>query len=216
MVNGSQPTPRKEDMETTHCSCCTACLRNHERTAVEDLLLRYCYLVDIQDVEGLVGEIFAPDGSDDHGGGPVKGTEALREWFTGTFANVAGSVHALSNILISLTGETAAARSTVTTYSWTRSSDGRGALRPADYVLSAYYVDRLVKTVEGWRILERRLETNGVSVIAQGVLPPTQTGMHALAERVGARSVLRALGPTEFAIETTPTPTTTETDGAHS
>jgi len=183
---------------------------------VEDLLLRYCYLVDVQDVEGLVNEIFAPDGSDDHGGGPISGTVALREWFTGTFANVAGSVHTLSNILVALDGETATARSTITTYSWTRSSVNQGALRPADYVLSAYYVDRLVKTAEGWRIIERRLETNGVSVIAQGVLPPTQTGMHALAERVETRSILRAPGPTEFAIETTPTTTVTETDGVHS
>lgn len=208
-------------MDTTQCSCCEVCRRGHDRREIEDLLLRYCYLVDIQDVEGIVNEIFTPDGSDNHGGETIQGTDALREWFGATFANVAGSIHALSNILVSVTDDNSAtARSTITTYSWTRSSGNSGALRPADYVLSAYYVDRVVRTSNGWRVIERRLETNGVSVIAQGILPATQSGMHALAERVEARSIVRAPNPTEFAMETSSNlvlkPTTLETDGAKS
>lgn len=168
-----------------------------ERQAITDLMHRYCHLTDLQDIEGLVTQVFAADGSDDHGGGPVVGSEALARWFEKTFANVAASAHNLSNIIIDREGDRASVRSSIVTWSWTRASSTAGALRPADYMLCSYYVDEVVKLPQGWRILRRFLETNGESIIGVGTLPSTQTGMHALARQIATRSVRNSPFPTE-------------------
>jgi hypothetical protein len=154
-----------------------------DHQAILDVLHRYCYLVDNQDLDRMVEEVFAPDGSDDHGEGPVFGREAIRDWFVGNTANIAGNAHNISNVVIDIDGDRATMRSTVTSWTWTRATADRGPLRPADYVLVVQYVDALSRYPEGWRIDTRVLYSNGESVIGIGSLPSTQTGMHALARK---------------------------------
>lgn len=157
-----------------------------DRQAIHDVLLRYCYLVDMQELDRMVEEVFAVDGSDDHGEGPVVGRAAIRDWFAANTANIAGNAHNISNVLIELDGDRARMRSTVTSWTWTRENSTGDPLRPADYVLVLSYVDELRRYPEGWRIDRRVLVSNGESVVGLGSLPQTQSGIHALAEQTGA------------------------------
>lgn len=154
-----------------------------DREAILEVLHRYCHLVDVQDLEGMVEEVFAPDGSDDHGEGPVVGRSAIRDWFLENTANIAGNAHNISNVVIDVDGDRATMRSTVTSWTWTRENSDGDPLRPADYVLVLNYVDELSRHPEGWRIDRRVLVTNGESVVGVGSLPRTQHGIHALASR---------------------------------
>lgn len=157
-----------------------------DRQAILDVLHRYCYLVDIQDLDRMVEEVFASDGADDHGEGPVVGRAAIRDWFADNTANIAGNAHNISNVVIELDGDRATMRSTVTSWTWTRERSDSSPLRPADYVLVLNYVDELSRYPEGWRIDRRVLVSNGESVVGVGSLPETQRGIHALAKKTRA------------------------------
>jgi hypothetical protein len=152
-----------------------------DRQAIEDVLHRYCYLVDRQLLDQMVNDVFSPDGSDDHGEGPVHGRQAIRDWFVTNTANIAGNRHNISNVIIEIDGDTARMRSTVTSWTWTRANSDGNPLRPADYVLVLDYVDELSRYPEGWRIDRRVLVGNGESPVGIGFLPSTQTGINALA-----------------------------------
>ncbi len=157
-----------------------------DRQAILDVLHSYCYLVDTKDLDSMVEEVFAADGSDDHGEGPVVGREAIRDWFVTNIANLAGNSHNISNVMIELDGDHAKMRSTVTSWAWTRENSDGNPLRPADYVLVLNYVDELSRHPEGWRIDTRVLVAIGESVIGIGSMPATQSGVHALAKKSGA------------------------------
>jgi hypothetical protein len=155
-----------------------------DRQAILDVLHAYCRLADIQDHGRLVEEVFAVDGSDDHGGGPVHGREAIRAWFDDAVKNVAACFHNVSNVVIEIDGDRATMRSNVISWTWTRASSHLGPTRPADYALAVSYVDELSRYPEGWRIDKRVLVSNGESVLAIGELPATQRGVQALARRM--------------------------------
>jgi hypothetical protein len=146
-----------------------------ERHAIEDVILKYCYYVDMQDFDTMVQEVFSPDGSDHHGERTVSGRQAIRDWFVeeGT-ANLAATAHAISNVMIERDGEKAKMLSLVTSWAWTRENSDRGPMRPADYAMSVRYDDELSKRPEGWRIDRRVVISNGVSIVATGEIPRTQ------------------------------------------
>ncbi len=159
-----------------------------DRQAITNVLYAYCSLVDSFQLDRLVNEVYAEDGSDDHGGGPVVGRAALRAWFEDSTANVVAIAHNLCNIMIEVDGDHATARSSVISWTWTRPNAAAGPLRNADYALSLMYVDELTRYPEGWRIDCRVLIPNAsptgqTSVVALGSLPETQKGIHALARR---------------------------------
>lgn len=162
-----------------------------ERQAIVDVLHRYCDLVDEQDHERMAAEVFAPDGSDDHGQGPVVGREAIAAWFVEATANIAANAHNVSNVVVEIDGDRARMRSRVTSWTWTMETLEAGPLRPADYVVSVRYHDELTRYPEGWRIDRRVLVPHGAergrpNVLGMGVLPGTQLGIHALARRAPA------------------------------
>ncbi|MHB1809775.1 MAG: nuclear transport factor 2 family protein [Solirubrobacteraceae bacterium] len=146
-----------------------------ERQAIEDVILKYCYYVDLQDFDAMVQEVFSPEGTDHHGERTVKGRQAIRDWFVqeGT-ANLAATAHAITNVMIERDGEKAKMLSLVTSWAWTREHADRGAMRAADYAMSVRYDDELSKRPEGWRIDRRVIVSNGVSIVATGEIPRTQ------------------------------------------
>lgn len=154
-----------------------------EHKAITEVLHKYCYYLDNKEFDKMVDEIYADDGSDDHGAGPVKGRDALYDWFSNDVsANMAASAHTMTNILIERDGDRATVRSQVTAFVWTRETSEKGNRRPADYVMSVGYRDRLSKYPKGWRIDERVVTWNHESIVAAGVVPPSQSGVHALAD----------------------------------
>jgi ketosteroid isomerase-like protein len=155
-----------------------------DRQAIEEVLTLYSHCIDTRDVDRLVEEVYAPDGVDDHGEGDVVGREALRAWFEEVLGHLAASAHNITNLQIEVDGDTATARSNLTAWVWTKAKHDGNPLRPADYVIVLAYVDTLQRYPVGWRIRRRELEPNGESIIGLGELPRTQTGAHALADRL--------------------------------
>jgi hypothetical protein len=153
-----------------------------ERQAIVDVIQKYCYYVDQQDFDAMVEEVFAADGTDNHGERVVHGRQAIRDWFVeeGT-SNLAATAHAITNVIVERDGDHARMRSLVTSWAWTRESTDAGGLRPADYALSVGYDDQLTKYPEGWRIDRRVVTSNGESIVAVGVVPQTQSHAHVLA-----------------------------------
>lgn len=159
-----------------------------DKQEVAELIHHLCHLIDTFQLERLVEEVYAPDGSDDHGGGPVTGREAIRAWYEDSTRNAASLAHNVANLVVSVDGDSATARSNVIAWVWTMEKAQDGPLRNADYAVSVVYHDRLSRYREGWRIDERVLVANAsrsgtACVLALGELPRTQRGIHALSER---------------------------------
>lgn len=159
-----------------------------DKKEIEELLHRLCYLIDTFQVERIGPEIYAPDGSDDHGGGPVKGREAIVAWYADSTANIAAVAHNVSNLMVDVDGDSARCRCNVVAWAWTVSGAPANESGNADYVLSLAYEDKLTRYAEGWRIDERVLVANTSKTgtaypVAQGRLASSQSGIRSLSER---------------------------------
>jgi 3-phenylpropionate/cinnamic acid dioxygenase small subunit len=123
-----------------------------DKTAITELLHRYCRACDRADFEAL-REIFWEDAVDHHG--ITDGEPGLLiAWLTETVAKP-GSVfewmiHSVSNILIELHGDQAAVESYFV--STQRRHDDSGTW---DDLVSGRYVDRMERRGGEWRIAER-------------------------------------------------------------
>ncbi len=159
-----------------------------DKQAIAELNYRLCHLIDSFQLDRMVNEIYAPDGSDDHGGGPVVGRDAIRAWYEDSTANVAAIAHNIANVIVEVDGDHAVMRSNVISWTWTVANTDAGPMRPADYALSVTYEDTLTRYPEGWRINSRVLisnvsKTGQAMVLAIGELPATQKGIQALAKK---------------------------------
>jgi SnoaL-like domain len=164
--------------------------RLEDRQTITDLNHHLCQLIDSFQLQRMVDEVFAPDGSDDHGGGPVVGRDAIRAWYEDSTANVETVAHNLCNVVVEFhdDGDRATMRSNVITHTWTMANAGGDRNRPCDYSLSLAYVDKLTRYREGWRIDSRTLvahpsKSGDSHVVAAGELPGTQRGIQALSRR---------------------------------
>jgi hypothetical protein len=137
-----------------------------DRAAIQDLLVRFCYLVDTGQGERVAHEIFAPDATIDYGDGPVALVGNQQRAHHRTLLE--GTVHSLSNFLITVDGDEAHALAYVTGVHWLQSSAAGGPLRPADYVTTTAYDNDLRRGANGWRITARRIRPLGKGVIAAG------------------------------------------------
>jgi len=144
-----------------------------DRLAIEDLLVRYCTCVDEVDVERLVVEVFAEDGTDNHGLGIWRGRDELRAGFAALLDRFAGTMHQVANFDISIDGDTATSRCYVTAWHWLdRPEPSTPNGPPVDFLAIGAYHDHLRRTPDGWRITRRTMRPVGYSVNAIGTLPP--------------------------------------------
>lgn len=159
-----------------------------DRQAITDLNHKLCYLIDTFQLERMVNEVFAVDGSDDHGAGPVRGREAILEWYKDSTNNVAAIAHNVANVLVDVRGDEATMYSNVISWTWVLERADDDVMHTADYALSVRYIDELTKYAEGWRIDSRVLvpnvsKTGYATIVALGSLPGSQTGVQALARK---------------------------------
>lgn len=135
-----------------------------DRMEIEQLLHLYAEMVDFREWQKM-DRIFALEATIDYtssGGqkGPFRETLA---WLDRALEFWPLNLHVVSNVLIELEGDTARSRC------YFHSPMGRNKNDGGQYVItnSGRYLDRLVRTADGWRIVERVCE----QTIMQGELP---------------------------------------------
>ena len=128
-----------------------------DRAAIDDLLARYCFAIDLRVWEDL-REVFARDAVITYSGPRVSaGIDQILEFFQSTTSAVAATQHLLHTSRVWATGpDTAEGLSHVTAH-----HVGQDAARPAPeaatYTVTGTYHDRFARTGGGWRIAWRTL-----------------------------------------------------------
>jgi 3-phenylpropionate/cinnamic acid dioxygenase small subunit len=128
-----------------------------DRDEIADVLVRYATGIDTKDWPRF-RTCFVDDVHADYGEiGVWDGVDAITDYMTETHAGMPDTKHMLSNIAIDLDGDEATASTyvhavLVLTYEPPSSVDAVGR-----------YVDRLVRTPDGWRIRERTFRTTRIA-----------------------------------------------------
>jgi len=123
-----------------------------DEKAVRELLAAYCFCVDRADADAFV-ELFTEDGVWDRGAwGRVEGRRALHDYMSAAGAKTPREVktrHFSTNEIVSITQDTAAARSYVLVMN--------AAATPPVPLVIGHYEDELAKTGGRWRFKSRCL-----------------------------------------------------------
>ncbi len=123
-----------------------------DRIQISDLLIRYTSAIDEKDW-ALLDTCFTPDAQVDYvSSGGVKGSyPEVRKWLEKALAAFPMTMHFISNSTVQLDGDTAQSRTYVINPMGFPKPDGSLHL----FTVGAHYVDKLIRTDNGWRIAER-------------------------------------------------------------
>jgi hypothetical protein len=123
-----------------------------DRFEIQDLLTRYTVAIDQKDWT-LLDTCFLPDARLDYtSAGGIKGAyPEVRAWLEKALAPFAVTVHYIGNTTLELRGDEARARTYVLNPMGFPKADGSLHI----FTVGAYYVDRLARSADGWRIAER-------------------------------------------------------------
>ena len=126
-----------------------------DRTAIEAVLIDYCRHLDRMDL-GDLASLFTDDCRVVYGPDPRLATDgrAALEASLSRMWRWRRTAHHLSNVRVFFDGPDEA-RSESYVLAWHERPDGETA------TLFGRYIDLLVRTAEGWRIAERRMDMNG-------------------------------------------------------
>jgi 3-phenylpropionate/cinnamic acid dioxygenase small subunit len=120
-----------------------------DREQITDVLVRYATGIDTRNW-ALFRTCFTRDVRADYGAiGAWSGVDAITEYMAATHENMAATNHMISNVAIELDGDVAS----VAAYVHAVLVITREPQRWVDAV--GHYVDRFVRTADGWRIAER-------------------------------------------------------------
>ncbi len=125
---------------------------------------RYSRAIDSKDYE-LLDTCFLPDAHVDYtsSGGIAGKYPEVRAWLEKALALFPAMMHAITNTTLELDGDAARSRTYVINPMGFPKSDGSLHV----FTVCAHYVDKLVRTPDGWRIAERIEE----QVLMDGSLP---------------------------------------------
>jgi hypothetical protein len=136
-----------------------------DRTAITDVLLRYCRGADRCD-EDLIRDAYHPDALDDHGRFTGSAQDFAR-WVVGVLRETSlATQHALANVLIELRGESADVESSFVAYHLKRDDAGERV-----EVFGGRYVDRFERRNGDWRIAARTVVHDWSTVLRGGEFP---------------------------------------------
>lgn len=135
-----------------------------DRLEVQELMVRYARAIDTQDYE-LLDSCFVPDAHVDYtqSGGTKGPYPEVRAWLEKALAPFATMMHFIGNTTLELDGDKANSRTYVINPMGFPNPDGTLHM----FTVGAHYVDKLVRTDDGWRIAERIEE----AVYMDGTLP---------------------------------------------
>jgi hypothetical protein len=153
-----------------------------DRTAIQDVLVHFCYLIDTGQPARIPREVFTHDAVFDFAVAVVEGREQLAAFMTAGLAPYQAQIHSISNVYVKVDGDTARSRCYVTNWNWTKEAMGDGSVRPADFVAVAAYDDTFVRTDDGWRISARKYRPAGRGVLLTEGPPMAGAGFEALIE----------------------------------
>lgn len=124
-----------------------------DRLDIADLLARYCVALDSRDW-GLLGQVFTEDATAEYGrAGSPRGLPAIVEVVRASLEPLDASQHFIGTSLIEATGtDGATGRTYVIAHHVKNDTPGGGV-----FTIGGTYVDRFVRTRDGWRIADRRL-----------------------------------------------------------
>jgi 3-phenylpropionate/cinnamic acid dioxygenase small subunit len=135
-----------------------------DRTEIMDTLIRYAQAIDTKDFD-LLADVFTPDAQVDYttSGGIAGKYPEIRAWLERALTPFPSYLHALSNTTYRFENGSA----------YTRTYFVNPMAYPSDgglhtFTVYGYYVDRLVRSADGWRIAERKEEQS----LMEGTLPP--------------------------------------------
>jgi uncharacterized protein (TIGR02246 family) len=124
--------------------------RASDAEQIRDLYARYSFAYDHGRVDDYAA-LFTDDGVFEVVGGPeVQGRTALAGMVAAAAARPARTLHMVSNILVTVAGDSAAGRAYVQLLAWVE-----GALR---VVTVGTYDDTFVRGASGWQLSRRRFE----------------------------------------------------------
>jgi len=141
-----------------------------DRMDIQDLLIDYCTAVDQGEIDRF-DELFTPDAWIDYTamGGEKGSLEEIKSYLKRVLPTFARTQHMIANCRIWLEGDTARAR-TLCHNPMVLAGEEDGEEHVAFYGL--WYVDRLVRTEQGWRISERLEEFGYAHNVPESFRPP--------------------------------------------
>jgi ketosteroid isomerase-like protein len=142
-----------------------------DTAAITAVLTDYCRFLDRMDLVAL-GRLFTADARVIYGPDPRLTAEG-RDALVASLARMwrwRRTAHHLANPRVWVDGDTATSESAV--HAWHEAADG------TDAEIFGLYHDRLVRTADGWRIAERRMEMQGARGGFRVPIPPAHRAPH--------------------------------------
>lgn len=142
-----------------------------DRIAIEELLYRYCDLVDRARIDDVV-TLFAADGAVDYGHGRiVRGATELGKFFADRVGSYVATSHHSSNVAITFGDSPDAATVTSSIYAWHQQPDGN------QIEIWGRYLDDVVRGPDGWVLQTRQIRAAGWRgfSVPDGVPTPFET-----------------------------------------
>ena len=136
-----------------------------DRIAIGELLARYADIVDRREWTRM-GRIFALEGTIDFrsSGGPHGPFREGIAWLDRALDSWPNNLHMITNVIVELDGDRATARCY---FHVPTGREGQSGGAPFTVTHSGRYLDKLIRTANGWRIVERVCE----QVVREGSLP---------------------------------------------
>jgi ketosteroid isomerase-like protein len=124
-----------------------------DRQEITEVCYRYAISLDSGDWAALATCFTSDAVAHYRSGGPSRGYPAIEARVRSALAPLSASQHLVSNVVVTLAGDTAAS------VCYLQAQHVRPGTAGGDlYVVAGRYLDRFVRTADGWRIAERRLE----------------------------------------------------------
>lgn len=124
-----------------------------DRQEITEVCYRYAISLDSGDWAALA-TCFTPDAVAHYrSGAPSRGYPAIETRVRSALAPLAASQHLVSNVVVTLAGDTAESVCYLQAQHLRPGTDGGDR-----YLVAGRYLDRFVRSADGWRIAERRLE----------------------------------------------------------
>lgn len=131
-----------------------------DKQDISELLVRYATAIDRREYP-LLGTVFTDDCVADYGEiGSWHSADAIIEFMDAVHAMAGYTLHRLSNIATTVSGDTATARTYIDAL--ILAADSSGGVNAV-----GFYDDELVRTADGWRIARRQFTSARVATVGQ-------------------------------------------------